>query len=129
LLAGGVLHLIDAHQVEGLGHRVVVVEQAPLGAHVRHAGVLLDAVVLLDPGVGALDALVVLGGAAVDHALDAGVGHAAVAGQSAVGIGLVLRLGLAAGGGAVDEAAVVDLLGPGLVLALALEVLAALDED
>src|SRR5262249_54667444 len=61
-------------------------------------------------------------------ALDAGVGHAAVAGQRAVGVWTVY-LGLASVRCGVDEAAVVDLAGPGLVVLLALEVLAATDED
>src|SRR5262249_39760540 len=129
MLALGVHHLVNAHHVERLGHGVVVVVQAPLGTDVGHAGVLLQGVVLLDPLPGLLDALVVLGRAAVDHALDAGVGHAAVTGQAAVGVGVVLRLGGAAAGRTVDEAAVVDLAGPGLVVAFALEVLATADED
>ena len=108
--------VIDAEGVEALGHRVVVIVQAPLRADVGHAGVLVDGVVVLDPLVGFLDARVVLGDAAIDHALDAGVGHAAVAGQGAVVERLIDDLGGAAGRGGVDEAAVVDELGPGAVV-------------
>src|SRR5262249_26512932 len=110
------------------GHGVVVVVQAPLCPHFRHAGVLVNTVILADPLVGLLEARVVARDAAVDQALDAGVGHAAVARQAAVGGGVVLHLGRAAAGGAVDEAAVVDLVAPLLVVGLALEVLAAADE-
>src|SRR5262249_50857512 len=125
LLAAGVLDLVNPQHVERLGQGVVVVVQAPLAALVRHAGVALQRVVLAYPLVRLLDARVVLAAAAVDQALDAGVGHAAVAGQAAVGVGLVLHLGRAARRRAVQETAVVDLVGPRLVVALALEVLAA----
>ena len=79
--------------------------------------------------VGRLDALVLLGDAAINQTLDAGVGHAAVAGQTVLRIGLVDNLGGTAGRGAVDEAAVVDFARPRLVVVLALEVLAAAYED
>src|SRR5262249_56302593 len=111
------------------GHGVVVVVQAPLCPHFRHAGVLVNTVILADPLVGLLEARVVARDTAVDQALDAGVGHAAVTRQAAVGAGVVLHLGRAAAGGAVDEAAVVDLVGPRLVVRFALVVLAAADED
>src|SRR4029078_2306979 len=78
LLALVVLDLVQAERVEALGHRVVVVVQAPLLAGVGHAGVAVGAVVGADPLERLLDALVVLADAAVDEALDAGVGHAAV---------------------------------------------------
>src|SRR5205823_9542174 len=100
---------VEAERIQALGHRVVVVVQAPLRTARRHAGVGVHRVVVADPLVRLLDPRVVLADAAVDHALNAGVGHAAVAGQPAVGALLVL--GLAAGRGAVDEAAVVDFAG------------------
>ena len=64
--------------------------------------------------------------AGVDHALEAGVGHAGVRAEAAVG--LLAGDARPAVGGGVDEAAVVDLVGPGLVVELALEVLAPRDE-
>src|SRR5205823_5420789 len=75
-----------------------------------------------------LHAVVVLAHAAVDQALDAGVGHGAVAGEvglAAVAVGAAV---LAAVGPGVDEAAVVCLRRPRGGVVLALEVLAAADE-
>src|SRR5262249_46781929 len=106
LLAVGRGDFVHAHRVEALGHAVVIVEQAALLAGGRHARVGVHAVVLLDPLESFLDARIIFRGAAVDQALDAGVGHAAVADQVT---GVVLDLGLAAACGAVDETAVVDL--------------------
>src|SRR5438045_4044331 len=77
-----------------------------------HARVQVGAVVLLDPLVRLLHAVVVLGDAAVDQAFDAGVGHAAVAGQPRLGGGLVVHLGDAAAGRRVNEAAVLDFTRP-----------------
>src|SRR5262249_32940491 len=123
-----VLDLIYAERVEALGHRGVVVIETAVGEWLRHSRVGLDRVMLLDPLDGFLDARVVLGDAAVNQALDAGVGHAAVAGQRAVGV-RPIPLVFAAVGRGVHEAAVVDLAGPRLVVLFALEVLATAHED
>src|SRR5262249_35897810 len=128
LLALGVRDLIDAQHVQAFGHRGVVVVQSPLRADLGHAGVAIRGVVLANPFQGFFHARVVLTDTAINQALDSGIGHAAVTGQAAIGVGIVLSLGRAAGRGAVDEGAVVDFAGPGLVVALALEVLAAADE-
>src|SRR5262249_30678155 len=115
----GVLDVIDAERVQALGHRVIVVVKAPFRPLFRHARIGIDAVVVPNPLVGFFDAFIILADAAVDEALDPGVGHAAVAWQFAVRAGLVDDLGDAARRRGVDEAAVVDLAGPGLVVGLA----------
>src|SRR6185437_1676992 len=111
-LAAGVFDLIDTERIETLGHRVIVIIQSPLTAHLGHAGIGVHRVVFANPLVGFLDARIVLGDAAINQTFDTGVGHTAVTGQTAVGVGFVLRLGLPARRGAVDETAVVDLAGP-----------------
>ncbi len=110
-------------QRHGLGEGVVIVIQPDLA----HAGVFFDGVVLLDVIERRLDAGIIGRQTGVDHALEAGVGHAAIGAEAAVVGGAGHALTAARGG--VNEAAVVDLAGPGLVVELALEVLAARHED
>src|SRR6516225_4843970 len=62
-----------------LRHRVIVVEQTPLRPRLWHAGVLIDAIMLGNPLIGSFDARIIFGDTAINHALDAGIGHAAVA--------------------------------------------------
>src|SRR5262249_22908793 len=116
-----VLHFVHAQRVQALGHRVVVVVQPLLGAARRHADVRIHRVVFLNPPDGGFHANVVFANTGVDQAFDTGVGHAPVAGLGAVHL---VQLRLAATGRTVDEAAVVGLGGPGLILEFTLEVLA-----
>src|SRR5260370_16262420 len=90
--AVGVDHFIDPQEAQTFGHGVVIVVEAPLRVGLGHAGVFIDGVVFLDPLVGFLNAWVILADAAVDHALDAGVGHAPLTDQAAArhAVGLVL---------------------------------------
>src|SRR5437870_8026623 len=118
--AVGVDHFIDPQEAQTFGHGVVVVVKAPLRVGLGHAGIFVDRVMFLDPLVGFVNAWVILADAAVDHALDAGVGHAAVTEQAAAGQGV--GLSLASASRAVDKTAVVDLAGPRLVVVFALEV-------
>src|SRR5579871_6044810 len=96
-------HLVNPHGVEALGHAVIVIVQPATLKSCWKSGVAFHGVVLLNPLVGLLDSFIVLGSTAVNQALDPGVGHAAIADQVAIIGG---HLGLAAGRGAVDEAAV-----------------------
>src|SRR5439155_22523239 len=79
------------------------------------------------PLIGFLHPRIVLRDAAVNHALDPGVGHTAVAGETLVR--RTFRLGLTPSGGTVNEAAVINLGGPRLVVVFSLEILTATDED
>ena len=107
---------------QGFGHRVIVVKQTTFAgrrAGLGEAGVFIDGVVRADPAPGGFDARIVVGNAGVDHALEAGVGHAAVAAEEGAAVGAgVLAGGIAAGLAVVeiDEPAVVA--GPFLVVGL-----------
>src|SRR5713101_1584933 len=79
LFTVGVHDLVDAQSVQALGHGVVVIIEAAMGVDLGHAGVGVHGVMFLNPLVSFLDARIVLGDAAIDHALDAGIGHAPVA--------------------------------------------------
>src|SRR5215470_17838806 len=99
-----------------------------MGEWLGHAGVAFKRVMVLNPLDGFLYAWIVLGDAAVNEALDAGVGHAAVAGESAVGVRAV-HFSFAAVGRSVYKAPIVRLGCPGGAVVFAFEVLAAADED
>src|SRR5262245_9145926 len=120
----GVRERVFAEGVHGLGEGVVVVVQAAL----LLAGVLVEGVVPPHPVHRPLDARVVLIDAGVQEALQAAVGHRAGGAQAALGglVGVLVGVGRV-----VDQAAPVavgGLLGEGLVVGLAGQVLAAADE-
>ena len=118
LPAGGIGEAGLAGERHRLGERLIVVIEPVL----PQAGVFFERVILGDVGPGGLHARVVLREPGVDHALEAGVGHARIGAEPTVGV--VSCDTRAAVGGRVNEAAVVHLPRPCLVVELALEVLA-----
>src|SRR5262249_18481093 len=122
-------HEIDSKCIEALRHGVIVIVKPLLTSIGGHADVFFDAVVFANPLPRGLHARVVLVNAGINHALDAGVGHAGVAGFGGRGVGRVEHLGLTGTGSAVNEAAVVNLVGPRLVVGFTFPVLAAAYEN
>ena len=82
----------------------------------------------LNPFIGFLDAWIIFRNAAIDHALDAGIGHAAIAEQTGFRT-RSFHLAAAATRRRINKAAVIDLVRPGLIVVFALEILAATDKD
>src|SRR5262249_3829533 len=125
----GVYYFVDTKHFEALGHRVVVIIQPPLTTISRHAGIVVERIVLLDPLISLFDPRVVFGYTAINKTLDTRISHAAIAIESAVGSWLVAGLRLAASCRTVDKAAIVALASPGLIVVLTLVILATADED
>ena len=109
---------------EGFGERHVVIVQTLIA----EPWIAAEIVVLLEPGDGCFDTVIVGGQPRVDHALKTGVGHRGVAAQAA-GRFVLAGLAVAAGGGRVVEAAVVNLGGEGRGVVRAFEILANLAID
>ncbi len=124
--AFAVFNLIDAQHFEALGHGVVAVVEAMFFTTCWHAYVHFHGIILLHPFQCFLHAAIIFIDTCVDHALDAGVGDAGITRPRTciilIGVGLGFH-------GVVDETAIVVLPGPGLILLLALEILAATEES
>src|SRR5262249_22960346 len=113
---------------QALGHRRIVIVQPTMGEWLGHAGVAFQRVMFLNAFNRLLYARIFFRHAAVNQALDASVGHAAVAGESAVGVRAV-HFSFATVGRGIYKAAIVRLGCPGGAVVFAFEILATADED